>query len=614
MRQIYSLPQDTINQIAAGEVVERPSQIVKELVENAIDAEAAHIEVEFDEGGRFLKVRDDGYGISREQMALALARHATSKIKNFDDLWSLNTHGFRGEALASIAAVSDLTLISQTKDSPAFKLRSCFGALQDIQPTGGARGTLVIVQSLFENTPARFKFLKPPAAENTAIKQTLKALALSHFHLSFRVLSRGRLIFYWPAQKDIVARSQQVLGLEDLYFAEGRQGAYSLKAALAAPHNTLKIRRSSWLFVSHRWVECRVMQSALMAAYRGLLMHGEYPIAVVHINGPGDEIDVNVHPAKSQVRFKDSSLIFKLVESSVRSVLEKAPWTRKISSHSSSKEQNLQFRDSGFEKTHFRKAREGISSKTLSSLAWEESPDISERSLPEEKSTEHLGGKAVSQKPDDSESMEISTHFSEKEFKEERPWSSLQVLAQAHLTYIVCQSDKAVIFIDQHAAHERFLYEMLFHSFKKGEAEIQNHLVPVSLNLEEDEMEALKSLQENLERIGVKVEQLGPVTAGVTASPALLKDQALKEGILFLTRKFTETRDHFAFEKVVSDLFATMSCHSAIRAGQSLTERQMTELLKQMDQFPLSSFCPHGRPVFVEYPISRLERDFCRQV
>lgn len=614
MRQIYSLPQDTINQIAAGEVVERPSQIVKELVENAIDAKATHIEVEFDEGGRFLKVRDDGYGISREQMALALARHATSKIKNFDDLWNLSTHGFRGEALASIAAVSDLTLISQTKDSPAFKLRSCFGALQDIQPTGGARGTLVIVQSLFENTPARFKFLKSPAAENTAIKQTLKALALSHFHLSFRVLNRGRLIFYWPAQKDIVARSRQVLGLEDLYFAEGRQGTYSLKAALAAPHNTLKVRRSSWLFISHRWVECRVMQSALMAAYRGLLMHGEYPIAVVHINGPGDEIDVNVHPAKSQVRFKDSSLIFKLVESSVRSVLEKAPWTRKISSPSPSKDQNLQFRDAGFERTHFRKAGEGISAKTLSSLAWEESSDISERSLPKEEKTELFGGKAISQKPDDSKSTEISTHFSEKEFKKEKPWSSLQVLAQAHLTYIVCQSDKAMIFIDQHAAHERFLYETLFHSFKNGGAEIQNHLVPVALNLEEDEMEALKSLQKNLERIGVKVEQLGPVTAGVTASPALIKDQALKEGILFLTRKFTETRDHFAFEKVVSDLFATMSCHSAIRAGQSLTERQMMELLKQMDQFPLSSFCPHGRPVFVEYPISRLERDFCRQV
>ena len=614
MRQIHSLPQDTINQIAAGEVVERPAQIVKELVENAIDAEAAHIEVEFDEGGRFLKVRDDGYGISREQMSLALARHATSKIKNFDDLWNLSTHGFRGEALASIAAVSDLTLISQTKDSSSFKLQSCFGALQNIQPTGGAQGTLVIVQSLFENTPARFKFLKSPAAENTAIKQTLKALALSHFHMSFRVLSRGRLIFYWPAKKDIVSRACQVLGMEDLYLAEGRQGAYTLRVALAAPHNTLKVRRSAWFFVSHRWVECRVMQSALMAAYRGLLMHGEYPVAVVHLNGPGDEIDVNVHPAKSQVRFKDSSVIFRLVESSVRAVLEKAPWTRKISpQRSSSGEQNLQFRDSDFKRTQFPQAKEGFPLKSLSDLAWRESSDVSVDP------TQEGGGERADlfvreSPPRLNDSGALSSDLSEKEFKDRRPWSSLQVLAQAHLTYIVCQSDKALVFIDQHAAHERFLYETLFQAFKTGGMEIQNHLVPVSLNLEEDEIEAIWSLKENLERMGVQVERMGPLTVGVTASPAVLKDQALKEGILLLVRKFVETRDHFAFEKVVSDLFATMACHSAVRAGQSLTERQMAEFLKQMDQFPLSSFCPHGRPVFVEYPISRLERDFCRQV
>ena len=609
MKQIHSLPQDTINQIAAGEVIERPAQIIKELVENAIDAEAAHIEVEFDEGGRFLKVRDDGYGISREQMSLALARHATSKIREFDDLWNLSTHGFRGEALASIAAVSDLTLISQTKDSSSFKLRSCFGALQDIQPTGGAQGTLVIVQSLFENTPARFKFLKSPAGENTAIKQTLKALALSHFHISFRVLNRGRLLFYWPAQKNIVSRSCQVLGMEDLYFAEGRQGAYTLKAALAAPHNTLKVRRSSWFFVSHRWVECRVMQSALMAAYRGLLMHGEYPVSVIHLNGPGDEIDVNVHPAKSQVRFKDSSVIFRLVESSVRTVLEQSPWTRKINpSRPSSGEQNLKFRDFGFNKTQFPQARSGVSLKSLSDLAWREPSDVSENSFQEQ------GREKVNLSIEESTPESASSDFSEQTFKDRKPWSSLQVLAQAHLTYIVCQSDKALMFIDQHAAHERFLYETLFHTFKTGGMEVQNHLVPVSLNLEEDEMEAICSVKENLDQMGVQVERMGPLTVGVTASPALLKDQALKEGILLLLRKFVETRNHFSFEKVVSDLFATMACHSAIRAGQSLTEKQMSDLLKQMDQFSLSSFCPHGRPVFVEYPISRLERDFCRQV
>ena len=607
MNKIQLLPPDAVNQIAAGEVVERPAGIIKELVENAVDAGADHIEVEFDEGGRFLKVRDNGCGIPREEMSLALARHATSKIRRFGDLWTLGTHGFRGEALAGISAVSDLTLVSQTKGSVPFKLHSRFGSLRDTEPTGGAQGTLVIVQSLFENTPARFKFLKSPGAESTAIKQTLKALALGHPHLSLRALCRGRLIFYWPPQKDIVSRAGQVLSLPELYSAEGRRGAYALKAALAPPHHTARSRRTSWFFVSRRPVECRVMQSALMSAYRGLLMRGEYPTAVVHITGPGDEIDVNVHPAKSQVRFKDSSVVFKLVESSLRRVLEAAPWTKKITSRPSGpREQNLQFKDAGFTKTRFLRRGEGFPDKqTLSSLNCNEDPK------PEEGGEgRSAGGFFAGEVKEEGEAGEKEL----EDFRERRPWSSLQVLAQAHLTYLVCQSDRALVFIDQHAAHERFLYETLFQSFRTGNGEVQEPLIPLTLSLEADEMEAVLALRENLRKTGVQVEQTGPSSASVTAAPAFLKDQAIKEGILLLARRFADLRDTFAFEKTLSDLFATMACHSAVRAGQSLNERQMIQLLKQMDRFPLSGFCPHGRPVFVEYPISRLEKDFGRQV
>ena len=642
MKSIRQLSQETVNQISAGEVIERPAQIVKELVENAVDAGADEIEVEFDEGGRFLKVRDNGHGISRDQMSLALARYATSKIREFDDLWKLSTHGFRGEALAAISAVSELTLISQTQDSPAFRLQSRFGSIQDIQPTGSAQGTTVIVQSLFENTPARFKFLKSPAGESAAVKQVLRALALSHPRLSFRVLSRGQLVFYWPSKKSFMDRSRQVLGIEDLYYAEGERGAYRAKSVVSAPNNTVKSRRSSWFFVSNRWVECRVLQSALMSAYRGLLMHGEYPVAVVQVTGPGDEIDVNVHPAKSQVRFKNSSMIFKLVESSIRGALERAPWTKNISSgQKSSKEVNLQFADSGFAKTRFPGGggKSVFPVKSLSSLSWKDpselkrssqddggetsspsveslSPDLSQ-GPDRKKQEEDLSSESFQDGnlPLSSESAQNrNPSLSSESFQDRKPWSSLQALAQVHLTYIVCQSRRSLVLIDQHAAHERFLYEALFRSFKEGNMEIQNHLVPVSLELEEDEREAVLSLEKNLLQLGVKLERLGPETLGVTASPALLKDQALKQGIFLLVRKFIETKDHFAFERVLSDLFATMACHSAIRAGQSLTQAQMDRLLKQMDEHPLSSFCPHGRPVFVEYSISRLEKDFGRRV
>ena len=585
---IHALSKDTINQIAAGEVVERPSQIIKELVENAIDAQAQNIEVEFDEGGRFIKVRDDGLGIPKDQMSLALSRHATSKIQGFDDLWKLKTYGFRGEALASISSVSDLTLISKTEQAPtSYKLQLCFGSEKELEPTGGSRGTTVIVQSLFENTPARFKFLKSSASESVAIKQTLKAMALSHTSISFRILSKGKLLFYWPAQDSLKKRAQQILGLQDLYFLQEKQGKYTISAVVAAPHNTLKTRRSSWVFVMDRWVECRVIQAAFMSAYRGLLMHGEYPIAVIKLEGPSDEIDVNVHPTKSQIRFQNNSLIFKLVESSIRKILEEAPWTQKIGAKSKEKEENLSFHQAHFQQTQFPKKETFFSKESLSQLAW---------------------------KPPEGEGFSKEAASSPATFQERKPWSSLQILAQAHLTYLVCQSNEAIFFIDQHAAHERVIYETLFQSFKSGNRDIQKQLVPVSLNLEDDEVEALLSLRPNLEKFGVQLEQLGPSVLAVTSAPVFLKEKSLQEGLLLLARKFIETRDCFAFENVMSNIFATMACHSAIRAGQSLSQEQMKELLHQMDQFPLSSFCPHGRPVFVEYSISQLERDFCRKV
>ncbi len=598
MEIIKPLSEDTISQIAAGEVVERPAHLVKEIVENALDAGANDIEVDFDDGGRFVKVKDNGKGISKDQMPLALARHATSKISKTNDLWKIKTFGFRGEALASIASVSDLTLISQVAgETLSYRLRSVFGKEEDIETIGGNQGTTVIIRSLFENVPARFKFLKTPSGENTAIKNTLKALALSHSKVNFRILNKGKLLFYWPPQMTLLERSKQILSVEDLYFTEETRGAYKVSAVVAAPNKTLKNRRTNWIFVSNRWVECRVMQAALMSAYRGLLMHGEYPIAVLKIEGPSQDIDVNVHPSKSQIRFKDSSFIFKLVESSIRNLLEQAPWVKKVTQKNSFKrEENLKFENKDFHQTQFHlkkfqfqnqyDQKNQYSKEVLSQLAWKS---------PQEKFLEQNTSSA-------------------KSLKNQLSWSSLQVLAQSHLTYIICQSDHSLVLIDQHAAHERILYEKLFNSWKKGGIDIQRHLVPLNLDLEEDQLEALLSLKGNLEKMGVSIEQLGPTVLAITSSPSVLKEVALQEGLLYLAKEVTQTENTFAFERAVTDLCATMACHSAIRAGQSLEERQMKELLISMDEFPLSSFCPHGRPVFVEYPCSSLERDFGRIV
>lgn len=609
---IKVLNQETISQIAAGEVVERPSSIVKELVENSLDAQATKIEVEFDEGGRFIKVKDNGKGIEKEDMKGALTCHATSKIKEANDLWKLKTYGFRGEALASISSVSDLTLISKQLKKQAFHLKCRFGEMEDIQRTGGEEGTTVIIQSLFENVPARFKFLKTAGSENTSIKHTLKALALSHSSCSFRVLHKGRLLFYWPFKKNLLERCQQILNIQDLYFIEKSQGDYKVSAVVAAPHNTFKNRRNNWLFICGRWVEDRVIYSALTAAYRGLLMHGEYPVALVKLDGPSDEIDVNVHPTKSEVRFKNSSLVFQLVESGIRELLEQAPWTKKITGRSFyPKEENLSFKNFQFERTSFPSTPSFKKEEShRHSIFKNKAPSSSGFSYKENLS-------ALSLQPDfpqseEKESLLIEEQKKEERGEERRVWSSLQILAQAQLTYLVCQTDKALVFIDQHAAHERILYEKLFSFWKEENRESQIKLVPFSFEVEEDEMEALLGLKNHLKKMGVTVERLGPLLLGVTSSPLILKEKALREGLYLLAKNFIETKDTFSFERKVSDIFATMACHSAIRAGQSLSLIEMENLLKGMDEFPLSSFCPHGRPVFVEYPISKLERDFCR--
>ena len=595
---IRKLSEETISQISAGEVVERPSHLIKELVENSLDAGAGEIEIDFAHGGRFVKVKDNGSGISKEELSLALARHATSKIQQTKDLWSLNSFGFRGEALASIASVSDLTLISGLKGNKSYQIRNLFGKDQNIEDSHESQGSTVIVRSLFENTPARFKFLKSEGVENSAIKNTLKALALSHPHIHFRILQNGKLVFYWPAQTQLTDRAYQVLNCKELYSTTAEKGAYKIQAVLSPPHITLKNKKNNWFFVQNRWVESRVIQAGLMSAYRGLLMRGEYPLAVIKIEGPSDEIDVNVHPTKSQIRFKASSFIFSLVESPLRSLLEQAPWTKKITKTAfSEKEQNLQWDHSSFNKTNWKQEplapNQKYSTQSLSELAWN--------------SSSFSTFKNPSQNTNPRE-------YKQQSHSQVSSWSNLQILSQAHLTYIVCQSDQALIFIDQHAGHERVLYEKIFRSWKNGSIQVQKSLLPFVLDLEEGQSSALLELKKDLEKIGVEISALGPQSLAIRSAPSILKEKALHEGLLFLAKNRIETGDSFSFERVISDFCATLACHSAIRAGQSLQLEQMTALLKQMDEFPLSSFCPHGRPVFVEYPISKLEKDFGRIV
>ena len=602
LKPIHPLPTEVINQIAAGEVVERPANLVKELIENSLDAGADKMEVHFSEGGRLVQIKDNGCGISDSELHLALSPHSTSKISTLKDIWTIKSYGFRGEALASIAEVSDLTIISRPeRQGQAGRLRSQFGKKDSVENVGSEKGTTVIVRNLFQNTPARLKFLKSEASETSLIKNTIKAMGLSRPHVEFRVLHKSRLLFYWPAEDHFQKRVHKVLSLKNTFYTKTKYKDMSVEAVLCAPNETAGNRKQMWFFVENRWVEDSTLYSAVMSAYRGLLMHGEYPIVVLKLSCPIEDLDVNVHPAKSKVRFKNTGPVFKAVHHSMRAVLEKAPWIKehKRVLTEEDRETELRFSHKEFEKTHF-PTKGGINNVKKTS-------NYDKNFFPFSEPSKSLSSTLQSMKVD-------LTKEVVKEENAKNYWSSLHILSQAHLTYILTQSREAVIFIDQHAAHERVLYERLMLSWNTGKGEIQNRLIPLALDLDESLVKSLLSIEKELLKIGLGIERSGPEGIVIHSAPAILKDMALQKALVKLADEIKSVGGGFAVENKISDLCASMACHSAIRAGQALSKEEMKELLIQMDEFPLSSFCPHGRPVFVEYPLSRLERDFGRKV
>lgn len=671
MEKIEVLSAEVIDQIAAGEVVERPAHLVKELVENSIDAGASEVEVSFDCGGKTVTVKDNGSGISKDQLQLALSRHATSKIKKTQDIWQINSFGFRGEALASIASVCRLRLDSQPKGQESCcQISSQYGKLSDVETCGGSLGTTIHIEDLFENVPARLKFLKSDTAESTQIKNVLKALALAHHQVSFRVKSKGKLLFYWPPKENKKDRVEQILDISGMHSGTGECAGIKAYVVVSSPNVTARSSRQIWLFAKDRWVQDRSMQAAVMDAYRSLLMHGEYPYAAVWVDCPSEEIDVNIHPTKSQVKFKNSSDVFRAVSRAVRGILEQAPWVEELleteASHKTQKNTVGLNKGVHFNKNHSLDkasragksvgvnrvftgesfARTQFSKKSLESLVVTES-EVSNPAQGTEVTASNIAGanSFISNPAQNTEAIASDSAYevvgaamgessklagaslgidnSEsavnavrvKNSKEEGgKWSNLQILGQAALTYIVAQSESSVIFVDQHAAHERVVFERLMENWKSGKIEVQDYLLPLSIQLPEEQVEALMCEQKTIAKLGLSIEQSGPENIAVSSAPAVLKESSIEKALQIMAQDIVTKGGSYAIEKNIGDVFATMACHSVVRAGQALSSQEMLNLLVQMDEFPMSSFCPHGRPVFVEYPLRKLEKDFGRLV
>ena len=599
---IHILSSDIVNQIAAGEVVERPSHLVKELVENSLDAGANDIEIEVDDGGRNVRVTDNGSGIRSNELTLALSRHATSKLQAYQDLFHLSSYGFRGEALASIAAVSNLTLSSKSSEEDgAFRIRSEFGRVSDLEPVGHGQGTSVQIRELFANVPARLKFLKSESAEISQIRLMLKALALGRPDVTFRVRSRGQVTDLWSQANSRLERAQQLLGLAPLYSAKSSAPEGECEIVFSSPHNVAKTSKQIWIFVQDRWVQDRSLQAAVIDAYRSLLMHGEFPHAVVWLNCPPESVDVNVHPTKSQIKFQNASAMFRLVHHTLRDELEKAPWREHLGQREQLRTQTVftvPAEVTPVPTTPVFQAPEFFTRQTKTKEF------VSEGSLFAPPKVETMPAAFAPPPVATVTTTEAVAGF----------WSQLEVLGQLHLTYILAQSDQALLLIDQHAAHERVNFEKLMKAWREQQVEKQNYLLPLSIDLENDQVEALLSQTAELAKLGLDIEQGGPGTLVVNAHPVFIDDSGIVKALTKLAAEMLDVGGSFAFEKSVVDICATMACHSSVRAGQALSVQQMRELLKSMDPFPLSTFCPHGRPVHLEYSFAKLEREFGRIV
>lgn len=582
---IFKLSQDVVNQISAGEVVEKPAHLVKELVENSIDAGSTSIHIEVAAGGRFVRVMDNGCGINKEDLELALTRHATSKITKTDDLWQLHTFGFRGEALASAAAVSKLTLISKNQQAQeAYQVKSDFGILSEMIVAHRNEGTEIKIEDLFENVPARLKFLKSDAAEFAQIKSSIKAMALANPQIEFKLVNAGKLELYYSRKDQHIDRVKEVLEFNRMFENTSHREDYRATAFYCSPQDVHKTSKNIWIFAQGRWIQDRGLHAAVMEAYRSLLMHGEYPICAIFLKCNPENIDVNIHPTKSQVKFQDASLAFRSVQAALRDSIEQAPWIEKTTTipqqsfiskaYNEKPPENYFFKDQGVHQTIQKKKHFEIS--TLENLQIDRSAPV----------TEH----------------------------KQLYWSHFDVIGQISQTYIVCQKDDKMILVDQHAAHERVAYERLMSKWKSPEdkIDIQDFLFPLSIDLSVEKIEALMSIQETMKKIGIEYEVMGPQVLGLKSSPQFIKESVYPFVFEKMAQELIDHGGSHRLEKIVGDIFATMACHSVVRAGQTLSYQEMKKLLQDMDQFPLSSFCPHGRPVSVEFNFSEIERKFGR--
>ncbi|WP_048713789.1 DNA mismatch repair endonuclease MutL [Cardiobacterium hominis] len=617
MPRIQQLPNSLINQIAAGEVIERPASVVKEIIENAIDAGATQIDIDIEDGGgKLIRVRDNGCGIHPDDLALAFATHATSKIRNLDDLEHITTLGFRGEALPSIASVSKTTLTSRAEgESSAWRISPHLG--DAISPAAHPPGTTIEIRDLFYNTPARKKFLKSERTERQHIQQLVQNLALSHDGITIRLNNHGKPLGVYGGE-GLAARIASVLGddlLEQALPIDARAADMHLYGWVGLPTSATNQPERQYFYINGRIIRDKIIAHAIRQAYQDMLYHGRHPVYVLYLDIAPEHIDVNAHPAKHEVRFRESRLTHDFLYSSLHHALrgntpaaaprpENPAPPPECEVPAVARQQPLRY--SG----DYRLERPTTPRRALAESAayYQWAQNIAPSPV-------HPGGStSTNPTPSPSPMWGGEQDYAAAPVNDDQTEHPLgYALGQIHNIFILAQNARGLVIVDMHAAHERILYERLKAQLRARHPEVQRLLLPQSLAATPAHLDTLAQHRDWLHRLGFDLEASADESRiHINAVPSLLKHAAVAEIVGDLLHELGEYPASIAIERLQDEILSRLSCHKAVRAHDSLTIPEMNHLLRDIETTPASGQCNHGRPTWVQLTTDELGKYFMR--
>ncbi len=607
----------TINRIAAGEVIERPASALKELAENAIDAGATRLDITFDDGGKsYIAITDNGCGMTRDELQLAIQRHATSKLPD-EDLMDIHSFGFRGEAIPSIGAIGRLTITSRAEGTEeAWSLSVEGGDAGEPKPARLNHGTKVELRDIFFATPARLKFLKSDRAEQMQAVDVIKRIAMANPTVAIHLQCNGKSVLKLSAHPTTVdgyhQRVHDILGnrfIENTLPIEARREQFAISGFAGLPTFNRGTAKEQYLFVNNRPIRDKLVIGALKGAYQDFIGHGRHPVAVLYISCDPDMLDVNVHPAKTEVRFRDEGHIRGLIVATIKQALAQAGHR---ASTTVADQALSAFRPQSAPPSHASAPRypmpsaprynAGFREEVAPYLAGPATSQPASRDLLEKvASTPAARGFTETDTPRDESQTELQHH----------PLGAAR--CQLHETYIVAQTKDGIVIVDQHAAHERLVYERMKASMAERDVPTQALLVPEIVELEADTAEAVLSVKEQLAHAGLTVEAFGETGILVRSIPALFEKTSIRNLIQAIADDVLETGKALSLDERMEHICGTLACHGSVRAGRRLNLEEMNALLREMEQVPHSGQCNHGRPTYVELKLSQIETLFGRR-